>query len=571
MVLLDVVYNHFGPEGNYLHLYAPDFFHPERQTPWGAAIAYEKPPVRALLHRERALLAGGVPLRRAAPRRHRPDRATRSSDEPILEEIAAGGPRARFPDRHVHLTTEDDRNITRLHERGAGRRVRALHRRMERRLPPRRARRSRPARRGLLRRLSPTTGCEQLARALAEGFVYQGEPSPYRDGAPRGEPSAPPAADRLRRLPAEPRPDRQPRLRRAARPRSPTRHRRGADRDPAARRRTSRCSSWARNGARRGPSPSSPISTASSRDAVREGRRREFAKLAAFADAAQPRAHPRPERPGDLRGLASSTGASSTTAARARLARASCSGLLAIRRREIVPRLAAPAATAGQRARRRRRASIAGRLARSTAPCSGLCANLSTTPRPPGAARRPGGRSMPHGGAAPRRAAAALRPVLRAAARGASLTALDRLAAALRHRARLSRARPARRIASADERCAALLDGHGRRRRRRPRRSPRASPPPPTAPSRQLRAPEGVACFMPDWLEEGRAWGVACQLYRLRSARNWGIGDFADLAALRRARRAPRAPISSASTRCTRCSWPRRSAAAPSRPPTAGS
>jgi 1,4-alpha-glucan branching enzyme len=46
MVLLDVVYNHFGPDGNYLHLYAPDFFHADRQTPWGAALAYERRPVR---------------------------------------------------------------------------------------------------------------------------------------------------------------------------------------------------------------------------------------------------------------------------------------------------------------------------------------------------------------------------------------------------------------------------------------------------------------------------------------------------------------------------------------------
>ena len=46
MVLLDVVYNHFGPDGNYLPTLAPQFFHPERHTPWGAAIAYEREPVR---------------------------------------------------------------------------------------------------------------------------------------------------------------------------------------------------------------------------------------------------------------------------------------------------------------------------------------------------------------------------------------------------------------------------------------------------------------------------------------------------------------------------------------------
>ena len=32
MVLLDVVYNHFGPEGNYLSRYAPQFFNPAHQT-----------------------------------------------------------------------------------------------------------------------------------------------------------------------------------------------------------------------------------------------------------------------------------------------------------------------------------------------------------------------------------------------------------------------------------------------------------------------------------------------------------------------------------------------------------
>jgi len=44
--------------------------------------------------------------------------------------------------------------------------------------------------------------------------------------------------------------------------------------------------------------------------------------------------------------------------------------------------------------------------------------------------------------------------------------------------------------------------------------------------------PDGVRCHMPDWLAEGRAWGITCQLYGLRSARNWGIGDFEDLARL---------------------------------------
>ena len=45
-----------------------------------------------------------------------------------------------------------------------------------------------------------------------------------------------------------------------------------------------------------------------------------------------------------------------------------------------------------------------------------------------------------------------------------------------------------------------------------------------------MQAPDGVACFVPDWLKDGRCWGIACQLYGLRSERNWGIGDFEDLA-----------------------------------------
>ena len=45
-VVLDIVLNHFGPEGNYLPLLAPDFFHKERMTPWGPGIAYDVDAVR---------------------------------------------------------------------------------------------------------------------------------------------------------------------------------------------------------------------------------------------------------------------------------------------------------------------------------------------------------------------------------------------------------------------------------------------------------------------------------------------------------------------------------------------
>lgn len=45
----------------------------------------------------------------------------------------------------------------------------------------------------------------------------------------------------------------------------------------------------------------------------------------------------------------------------------------------------------------------------------------------------------------------------------------------------------------------------------------------------RFAVPEDAHCHMPDWLRDGRCWGITCQLYGLRSGRNWGIGDFEDL------------------------------------------
>ncbi|HEV7321782.1 MAG TPA: malto-oligosyltrehalose trehalohydrolase [Ensifer sp.] len=46
-VFLDVVFNHFGPDGCYLHALSPEFFKAGIQTPWGAGIDFDRPEVRA--------------------------------------------------------------------------------------------------------------------------------------------------------------------------------------------------------------------------------------------------------------------------------------------------------------------------------------------------------------------------------------------------------------------------------------------------------------------------------------------------------------------------------------------
>ena len=69
-VILDVVYNHLGPDGNYLAEFSPDYFTDKYTNDWGRAINFEGPaPARAYLRPERALLDRRVSFRRPAARR----------------------------------------------------------------------------------------------------------------------------------------------------------------------------------------------------------------------------------------------------------------------------------------------------------------------------------------------------------------------------------------------------------------------------------------------------------------------------------------------------------------------
>jgi len=190
MVFLDVVYNHFGPSGNYLHLYAPGFFTDRHKTPWGAGINFDGPesrPVRDFfIHNSLYWLEeyrfDGLRLDavHAIADDRRPD---------ILTELGETV-RARLePGRHVHLVLENDAN--------AGSRLRRDERARACRYDAQWNDDMHHATHVLL------TGeghgyyadyvddpAAKLARALADGFAYQGERSRHRDGKPRGEPSA---------------------------------------------------------------------------------------------------------------------------------------------------------------------------------------------------------------------------------------------------------------------------------------------------------------------------------------------------------------------------------------------
>ena len=70
-VALDVVYNHLGPDGNYLGMYGP-YFTEAHHTPWGDAINLDQTacaPRAPLPHRQRAAMVPRLSRRRAAARR----------------------------------------------------------------------------------------------------------------------------------------------------------------------------------------------------------------------------------------------------------------------------------------------------------------------------------------------------------------------------------------------------------------------------------------------------------------------------------------------------------------------
>ena len=174
MMILDVVYNHFGPDGNYLGAYASDFFDKHADTPWGGAVAVSQQPVRRFFIDNALMWLGEYRFDGL-----RFDAVHAIADDGFLDEMA-GELRAAFADREIHLVLENEQNDA------------------DRLAPGRYDAQWNDDFHNVLHVLltgetdayyaafadDPT---ERLARCLGEGFVYQGEDNGH---APRGKPSA---------------------------------------------------------------------------------------------------------------------------------------------------------------------------------------------------------------------------------------------------------------------------------------------------------------------------------------------------------------------------------------------
>jgi 1,4-alpha-glucan branching enzyme/maltooligosyltrehalose trehalohydrolase len=183
MVLLDVVYNHFGPDGNYLHTYAEAFFTERHHTPWGAAINFDGPGSRNV--REFFIHNALYWLHEYHLDGLRLDAVHAIADDSkphILAELAQCVRTRIGNGRQVHLILENDQNQARYLGHGyAAQWDDDIHHALHVLITGEKD--------GYYREYADDP-LYLLGRCLAEGFAWQGEPSPYRDDAPRGEPSA---------------------------------------------------------------------------------------------------------------------------------------------------------------------------------------------------------------------------------------------------------------------------------------------------------------------------------------------------------------------------------------------
>ncbi|MCE0743997.1 malto-oligosyltrehalose trehalohydrolase [Acetobacter sicerae] len=176
MIFLDVVYNHFGPDGNFIEQYARPFFLQDRRTPWGHAIDFTQRAVRDFfidnaLYWLMEFRFDGLRL----------DAVQAITEQGWLAELRETVRQTVEPDRHVHLILENENNDARLLREGFTAQWNddghnALH----------------------VILTGETEGyygnfaahpAEDLSCVLKEGFRFQGDRSPVT-GKARGSPSA---------------------------------------------------------------------------------------------------------------------------------------------------------------------------------------------------------------------------------------------------------------------------------------------------------------------------------------------------------------------------------------------
>ncbi|WP_251977964.1 malto-oligosyltrehalose trehalohydrolase [Salinicola avicenniae] len=182
MIFLDVVYNHFGPDGNFLPHYASAFFRDDLETPWGGAIDFRRPQVRRFFI-DNALMwlleyrFDGL----------RFDAVHAISERDFLVELARTLRERVDQDRHCHLILENEHNQASLLDPSLfdAQWADDWHNVMHVLLTGERE--------GYYIDFADDATAK-LATVLGEGFLFQGQPS--RKGEARGEPSAhlPPTA-----------------------------------------------------------------------------------------------------------------------------------------------------------------------------------------------------------------------------------------------------------------------------------------------------------------------------------------------------------------------------------------
>ncbi len=190
MVFLDVVYNHFGPTGNFLPSYAKSFFTERHETPWGAGINFDGKGEASDVVREFFIQNSLYWLDEYHFDGLRFDAVHAildDGDKHFLDELAERI-RDKFAGRHVHLVLENEANEAhRLTRDGEGRALSYdaqwdddIHHCWHVLLTGETE--------GYYGDFAGDT-VARLGRCLAEGFAYQGEMSPNLDRR-RGEKTA---------------------------------------------------------------------------------------------------------------------------------------------------------------------------------------------------------------------------------------------------------------------------------------------------------------------------------------------------------------------------------------------